>query len=73
MTGVQEDEFAGQPLLAPYREARRSLGPIGRLVVLAPPYPVLGIGELRVLRIDPPDAEGRPAVIVSYEGYERLS
>lgn len=70
--GVGEDESDGRLLLTPLREVRRRLGPIGRLVVLAPPHPALGIGELRVLRIDPPDAQGRAEVIVSYEGYERL-
>lgn len=68
---MHENEHNRQPLLTPLREARRSLGPIGRLVVLAPPYPAIGIGELRVLRVDPAENEGRPAVIVSYEGYER--
>ncbi|TAM76085.1 hypothetical protein EPN44_06550 [bacterium] len=70
---MHENAVDGQSLLAPLREARGSLGPIGRLIVLAPPHPAIGIGELRVLRVDPADAEGRPTVIVSYEGYERLA
>jgi len=70
---VHDTAIDGQLLLTPLREARGALGPIGRLVVLAPPHPAVGIGELRVLRVDPADAEGRSRVIVSYEGYERLA
>lgn len=57
--------------LLPEVRARGLLGdrPIA-LTVLRPPYPALGVGTLRVLRI----REGSEAtnVVASYERYERL-
>ncbi|TAM59471.1 hypothetical protein EPN52_07705 [bacterium] len=69
---MHENAIDGESMLVPLCEARGSLGPIGRLIVLAPPHPALGIGALRVLRVDRAEAQGGPTVIVSYEGYERL-
>jgi hypothetical protein len=45
-----------------------------RLRVLAPPYPALGLGALRCLRVIPlPGADDAGwELTVGYEGYERL-
>jgi len=40
------------------------------LRVLAPPYPALGIGTLRVLRVS--ERDGLSEVVAGYERYERL-
>jgi hypothetical protein len=40
------------------------------LRLLLPPYPALGLGELRVLRIVERDA--RTEIVAGYDGYERL-
>jgi len=58
--------------LLPECEARALLGgrPL-RLLVLRPPYPALGVGVLRVLRV----AERDPVceIVAGYERYERLT
>lgn len=52
-------------------EARRALaGQTVRERLLLPPYPALGIGRLRVLRIR--DAGEVTEMLCGYEGYERL-
>jgi hypothetical protein len=40
------------------------------LTLLRPPYPVLGVGALRVLRVS--DRDDTTAVVASYERYERI-
>jgi hypothetical protein len=40
------------------------------LTLLRPPYPVLGVGALRVLRVS--DREDTTDVVASYERYERI-
>jgi hypothetical protein len=40
------------------------------LRLLLPPYPALGLGVLRVLRIV--EREGRTEIVAGYDGYERL-
>lgn len=63
-------------VLAPEVEARAQLGGIvlGERIIL-PPYPALGLGRLRVLRIDvskKDEEEERTVLVCGYEGYERL-
>jgi hypothetical protein len=62
--------------LAPEVLARRELaGRALRLHVLRPPYPALGVGILRVLRIRDDAAEASSSALeltVGYERYERL-
>lgn len=41
-----------------------------RLEVLAPPYPSVGTGTLRVMRAEP-DGEA-VKIVAAYDGYERL-
>lgn len=41
-----------------------------RLHVLRPPYPALGLGTLRVLRIR--ERAGVTEIVAGYDGYERL-
>lgn len=57
--------------MMPFVEARRLLGalPID-LCVLTPPYPAIGSGRLRVLRVR--EAGGRYDIVAGYESYERL-
>ncbi len=57
--------------LVPEALARRALDdrPVA-LQMLVPPYPALGIGALRVLRVT--DAAGGWDVTVGYDRYERL-
>jgi hypothetical protein len=57
--------------LLPEVEARALLA--GRelsLRVLRPPYPALGLGVLRVLRVS--ERGERTEIVAGYEGYERL-
>jgi hypothetical protein len=41
-----------------------------RLRLLLPPYPALGLGALRVLRVV--EKDGRTEIFAGYDGYERL-
>lgn len=57
--------------LLPEVEARALLG--GRELafrLLRPPYPVIGLGALRVLRVS--ERGERTEIVAGYEGYERL-
>ena len=59
------------PTLLPEVEARALLG--GRrlsLLVLRPPYPAIGLGTLRVLRVS--ERGERTEVVAGYDGYQRL-
>jgi hypothetical protein len=61
--------------LVPEVLARRELaGRALRLHVLRPPYPALGVGILRILRIREDAVDTSPALelTVGYERYERL-
>ena len=62
--------------LLPWTSARAMLGdrPL-RLRVLTPPYPAIGTGALRCLRLCPPAgaAEGPWELLLGYDGYERLA
>ncbi|HMD01920.1 MAG TPA: hypothetical protein VKG44_03040 [Candidatus Baltobacteraceae bacterium] len=40
------------------------------LRLLRPPYPALGVGTLRVLRVS--EAEGLTEIVAGYDRYERL-
>ena len=52
-------------------EARTALaGHMVRERILVPPYPALGIGRLRVLRVR--DSGEVTEMLCGYEGYERL-
>ena len=58
-------------VLAPEVDARNAFA--GRKVtlrMLLPPYPALGLGRLRVLRVK--ERDGSTELHCSYEGYERL-
>ncbi len=57
-------------LLSEVEARSRLAGRVLALQVLRPPYPVLGVGELRVLRVI--DAGAETHVIAGYERYERL-
>jgi hypothetical protein len=60
--------------LVPEVLARRELtGRAIRLRVLRPPYPALGVGTLRVLRIREGVASHPLELTVGYERYERLT
>lgn len=62
---------AADLVLMPWREARRKLDARAHaLRVLTPPYPAIGCGELRVLRVRD---DGSPAldVVCGYERYRR--
>jgi len=58
-------------VMLPEVEARALLGD-RRLAfrLLRPPYPALGLGTLRVLRVC--DGDGVTQVVAGYDGYERL-
>jgi hypothetical protein len=58
-------------VLLPWIEARRRLGDREHaLRVLTPPYPAIGGGELRVLRVR--ETDDRPLdVVCGYERYRR--
>ncbi|MGH7716345.1 MAG: hypothetical protein ACREML_10155 [Vulcanimicrobiaceae bacterium] len=58
-------------VLVPEVEARAMLG--DRLVslrLLLPPYPAIGLGRLRVLRVK--ERGESTELLCSYEGYERI-
>jgi hypothetical protein len=58
-------------VLLPWLEARRRLGERAHaLHVLAPPYPAIGCGELRVLRVRD-DGTAPLDVLCGYERYRR--
>ena len=60
--------------MLPWVRARRALGdrPL-RFRVLVPPYPAVGLGELRALRVIPLGGEhdGAWELVAGYDGYER--
>ena len=59
-------------ILSPEVEARAALA--GReltLRMLVPPYPAIGCGRLRVIRLRD-TGDGATELLCSYEGYERL-
>jgi len=58
-------------VLLPWLAARRRLGAREHAVhVLTPPYPAIGCGELRVLRVRD-DGSGPLDVLCGYERYRR--
>ena len=61
--------------LLPYVQARALLaGRPLRFRVLTPPYPAVGVGTLRALRVSALSGEhdGAWELLAGYEGYERL-
>jgi hypothetical protein len=62
-------------VMMPWVAARRSLGdrPL-RFRLLAPPYPAVGIGTLRALRVEPLTGanDGAWELVAGYDRYERL-
>lgn len=61
--------------LLPWVAAKNALSDRAlRLRVLAPPYPALGIGALRALRVTALSGEhdGAWELVAGYEGYEKL-
>ncbi|MGD0051862.1 MAG: hypothetical protein ABSD03_08580 [Vulcanimicrobiaceae bacterium] len=70
---------AGAPvedlIMLPWTRARAALAdrPL-RLRLVAPPYPALGLGVLRLLRVRVLDGahDGAFELAVGYDGYERL-
>lgn len=58
-------------VMLPWTRAREALAerPV-HLRVLTPPYPALGVGTLRSLRVT--ERDGIFHVVVGYDGYERL-
>jgi hypothetical protein len=70
MTAPPDDP--SEAVLLPERRGRALLGPQRlRLRTLRPPYPALGVGELRVLRVR--DDGVLLDVVVGYDRYERRS
>ncbi len=58
--------------LQPESVVRRVLGDLPvTLRVIRPPYPALGVGALRVLRMR--DVDGALAIDAGYDNYERLN
>lgn len=58
-------------LLLPFVRALEELhGGDVRVALLTPPYPCVGIGELRVVRVG--EQDGATKLDLSYENYERL-
>jgi hypothetical protein len=58
-------------VLVPEVEARALLGDRSvSLRLLLPPYPALGLGKLRVLRVK--ERGDSTELLCSYEGYERI-
>jgi len=58
-------------LLLPFVRALEELhGSDVRVTLLTPPYPCVGIGELRVVRVG--EEDGATKLDLSYENYERL-
>ncbi|MGH7755563.1 MAG: hypothetical protein ACREM8_04670 [Vulcanimicrobiaceae bacterium] len=68
MSAARDEQAAA---LEPEVEVRRRLGdrPL-RLQLVAPPYPAIGCGELRALRIV--EREGIVELAAGYERYRRL-
>ncbi len=66
------DPDPARPLaLLPEVEARRLLAPRDlRFRLLAPPFPALGVGALRVLRVA--ERGTHTEIVAGYERYERL-
>ena len=64
-----DDAFA--LTLVSERQARRLLGGRLSLTVLRPPYPALGRGALRVLRVR--ESDGATEIVAGYDRYERLA
>jgi hypothetical protein len=62
-------------VMMPWVAARRSLGdrPL-RFRLLTPPYPAVGIGTLRALRVEPLTGanDGAWELVAGYDRYERL-
>jgi hypothetical protein len=59
--------------MLPEVEARRRLAGVPvTLTVLRPPYPALGVGALRVLRVRELAAQ-RLELTIGYDNYERLA
>jgi hypothetical protein len=59
--------------LLPEVQARRLLGEVAlRMNVLRPPYPALGVGTLRVLRVRE-FADAALEITVGYDNYEPLA
>jgi hypothetical protein len=57
--------------MLPEVDARALLGKRNlALRILRPPYPAVGVGALRVLRVI--EREGRTEIVAGYDGYERL-
>jgi hypothetical protein len=57
--------------MLPEVDARALLGKRNLVLrILRPPYPAVGIGTLRVLRVI--EREGRTEMVAGYDGYERL-
>jgi hypothetical protein len=56
--------------LMPWVEARRHIRGAHVLHVLTPPYPAVGVGELRVLRVREHGSEPLD-VLCGYERYQR--
>jgi hypothetical protein len=57
--------------MLPEVDARALLGNRNlALRILRPPYPAVGVGTLRVLRVI--EREGRTEIVAGYDGYERL-
>jgi hypothetical protein len=59
--------------LLPWLDARAILGdrPL-RMRVLTPPYPAVGIGTLRCLRLQAPSESEAWELVLGYDGYERI-
>ncbi|HTX03619.1 MAG TPA: hypothetical protein VMD07_08045 [Candidatus Acidoferrales bacterium] len=58
-------------VLVPEVEARAQLGDRNiTLRLLLPPYPAIGLGRLRVLRVK--ERADATELLCSYEGYERI-
>ncbi|MBV8074697.1 MAG: hypothetical protein JO140_04635 [Candidatus Eremiobacteraeota bacterium] len=65
--------MSAELVLAPEVEARAALA--GRELserLLLPPYPALGVGRLRVVRVRAEEGSERLELLCSYEGYEPL-
>ena len=61
--------------MLPWLQARRALGdrPL-RFRVLTPPYPAIGVGTLRALRVVALSGahDGAWELLAGYDGYERI-
>jgi len=57
--------------MLPEADARALLGKRNLVLrILRPPYPAVGVGALRVLRVV--EREWRTEMVAGYDGYERL-